>query len=80
MTDVCLYNTIIIDSGVLMDARLFGTWDDAAKFILDYLNDPDERKKSGRQQKLISYQHAARWLGQQESLFACIIKQVVRIR
>jgi len=42
-----IFTVVIIDSGVLMDLRMFQTAQTAELYILNYANAPDEVKKRG---------------------------------
>jgi len=76
-----IYTVIIIDVGVLVDVRMFESPRIAERYILEYVNAPDEvRKRGGKPLKFINYLQFVRWMDKNPSFVARIVFNSFRVR
>jgi len=73
-TTLEIFTVIIIDSGVLMDARMFQTMQTAELYVLQYVNSADEvKKRGGNPVHFRNYKELSRWMNRNPVFSAHIV-------
>lgn len=82
MLDVLeMFTVIIIDSGVLMEHRVFESPIIAELFVLEYMNNPEEViKRAYASPKFLNFGAVVRWAEGQPNFNVHIIASRLRIR
>lgn len=82
MADVLeMFAAIVIDSGILMEHRVFESAKIAERFIIDYVNSPEEAVKRGNKPKwFVSYGQFHTWMQDQPDFNVHIIASTLRIK